>query len=64
MKKTVLNIQGGPYIWLTYQEAYEAAMRFGSAIRSRDVNPVSPKFSGNEQVVYMKQNIFNILNVS
>lgn len=35
--------QVGPYAWLTYQEVYHAAIRFGSAIRSRGVNPVSDK---------------------
>ncbi|KAH9656446.1 AMP-binding enzyme family protein expressed [Citrus sinensis] len=29
----------GPYVWLTYQEVYDAAIRFGSAMRSRGVNP-------------------------
>lgn len=29
----------GPYVWLTYQEAYDAAVRMGSAMRSRGVNP-------------------------
>ncbi|KAJ4716431.1 Long chain acyl-CoA synthetase [Melia azedarach] len=29
----------GPYTWLTYQEVYDTAIRFGSAIRSRGVNP-------------------------
>ncbi|KAG4967106.1 hypothetical protein JHK87_032757 [Glycine soja] len=31
----------GPYEWITYQEAYDAAIRMGSAMRSRDVNPVT-----------------------
>lgn len=34
--------QVGPYSWLTYQEAYDAAIRMGSAMKSRGVNPVSP----------------------
>ncbi|KAF7810939.1 long chain acyl-CoA synthetase 2-like [Senna tora] len=29
----------GPYVWLTYQEAYDSAIRMGSAMRSRGVNP-------------------------
>ncbi|XP_027361388.1 long chain acyl-CoA synthetase 2-like isoform X1 [Abrus precatorius] len=29
----------GPYAWLTYQEVYAAAMKTGSAMRSRGVNP-------------------------
>ncbi|KAG4988442.1 hypothetical protein JHK84_031005 [Glycine max] len=29
----------GPYQWITYQEAYDAAIRMGSAMRSRGVNP-------------------------
>ncbi|XVE94101.1 hypothetical protein REPUB_Repub01dG0252000 [Reevesia pubescens] len=31
--------QAGPYVWITYQEAYDAALRIGSAMRSRGVNP-------------------------
>ncbi|KAF5443997.1 hypothetical protein F2P56_036505 [Juglans regia] len=29
----------GPYIWLTYQEVYNTAIRIGSAMRSLGVNP-------------------------
>ncbi|KAG4906218.1 hypothetical protein JHK82_054852 [Glycine max] len=29
----------GSYTWLTYQDVYDAAMKMGSAIRSRGVNP-------------------------
>lgn len=36
-----LNLQVGPYQWITYQEAYDAAIRMGSAMRSRGVNPVT-----------------------
>ncbi|XP_022148648.1 long chain acyl-CoA synthetase 2 isoform X1 [Momordica charantia] len=32
-------LQAGSYVWLTYQEAYDAAIRMGSAIRNRGVNP-------------------------
>jgi len=35
-----LILQAGPYEWMTYQEAYDAAIRMGSAMRSRGVNPV------------------------
>ncbi|XP_040364085.1 long chain acyl-CoA synthetase 2 isoform X2 [Rosa chinensis] len=31
--------KAGPYVWSTYQEVYDAAIRMGSAIRSRGVNP-------------------------
>ncbi|GKV23762.1 hypothetical protein SLEP1_g33458 [Rubroshorea leprosula] len=31
--------QAGPYVWLTYQEVYDAALRMGSAMRSCGVNP-------------------------
>ncbi|PRQ23464.1 putative long-chain-fatty-acid--CoA ligase [Rosa chinensis] len=31
--------KAGPYVWTTYQEVYYAAIRMGSAIRSRGVNP-------------------------
>lgn len=39
--KFELLLQAGSYVWLTYQEAYDAAIRMGSAMRSRGVNPVS-----------------------
>ncbi|EEF43331.1 acyl CoA synthetase, putative [Ricinus communis] len=29
----------GPYVWLTYKEVYETAIRIGSAMRSRGLNP-------------------------
>ncbi|PRQ23554.1 putative long-chain-fatty-acid--CoA ligase [Rosa chinensis] len=29
----------GPYVWTTYQEVYDAAIRVGSSIRSHGVNP-------------------------
>jgi long-chain acyl-CoA synthetase len=29
----------GPYTWITYKEAHDAAIRIGSAIRSRGVDP-------------------------
>lgn len=31
--------QVGPYVWLTYKEVYDSAMRMGSAMRRRGVNP-------------------------
>ncbi|KAK8463801.1 hypothetical protein PHAVU_011G049400 [Phaseolus vulgaris] len=33
------DLKAGPYEWMTYQEAYDAAIRMGSAMRSRGVNP-------------------------
>lgn len=38
-RRKVSDEKVGPYVWLTYQEVYHAAIRFGSAIRSRGVNP-------------------------
>lgn len=38
-RREVSDEKVGPYVWLTYQEVYEAAIRFGSAIRSCGVNP-------------------------
>ena len=35
------NLQAGAYVWLTYGEAHDAALRMGSAIRSRSLNPIS-----------------------
>lgn len=35
-----LNLQVGPYIWLTYQEVYDKSIQIGSSIRERGVNPV------------------------
>ncbi|KAJ9135571.1 hypothetical protein P3X46_032741 [Hevea brasiliensis] len=29
----------GPYVWLTYKEAYDSAIRIGSSMRSRGLNP-------------------------
>lgn len=34
-----MNFQAGTYEWVTYEEAYDAAVRIGSAMRSRGVNP-------------------------
>ncbi|OMO92180.1 AMP-dependent synthetase/ligase [Corchorus olitorius] len=38
-RQTTDSKQAGPYVWITYQEAYDAALRIGSAMRSRGVNP-------------------------
>ncbi|KAJ9704876.1 hypothetical protein PVL29_003091 [Vitis rotundifolia] len=38
-RRQIINSKAGPYFWLTYQEAYDAALRMGSAMRSRGVNP-------------------------
>ncbi|KAM1348928.1 hypothetical protein PS2_003095 [Malus domestica] len=38
-RRQVTDTKVGPYVWLTYQEVYDAAIRMGSAIRSRGVNP-------------------------
>ncbi|CAB4320638.1 unnamed protein product [Prunus armeniaca] len=39
-RRQVTETKVGPYIWLTYQEVHDAALRMGSAIRSRGVNSV------------------------
>ncbi|XP_014494519.1 long chain acyl-CoA synthetase 2 isoform X1 [Vigna radiata var. radiata] len=33
------DLKAGPYEWMTYQEAYDASIRIGSAMKSRGVNP-------------------------
>ncbi|XP_020425626.1 long chain acyl-CoA synthetase 2 [Prunus persica] len=38
-RRQVTETKVGPYVWLTYQEVHDAALRMGSAIRSRGVNP-------------------------
>ncbi|KAM1790586.1 hypothetical protein TB2_034073 [Malus domestica] len=38
-RREVTDKKVGPYVWLTYQEVYDSAIRIGSAIRSRGVNP-------------------------
>lgn len=35
------NLQAGNYVWQTYEEAYEVALKIGSAIRQTGVNLVS-----------------------
>ncbi|KGN61759.1 long chain acyl-CoA synthetase 2 [Cucumis sativus] len=37
-RQTNGDSKAGSYVWLTYQEAYDAAIRMGSAIRKRGVN--------------------------
>ncbi|KAE8698809.1 Long chain acyl-CoA synthetase 5 [Hibiscus syriacus] len=38
-RQTTDSKQAGPYVWITYQEAYDAALRIGSALRNQGVNP-------------------------
>ncbi|XP_012836994.1 PREDICTED: long chain acyl-CoA synthetase 2 isoform X1 [Erythranthe guttata] len=38
-RRQIKDGKAGGYSWLTYQEAYDAALRIGSAIRRRGVNP-------------------------
>ncbi|KAK4848943.1 hypothetical protein QYF36_019051 [Acer negundo] len=38
-RRKVSDGKAGPYTWITYQEAYDAAIRLGSAIRTLGVNP-------------------------
>ncbi|KAE9620419.1 hypothetical protein Lal_00019706 [Lupinus albus] len=38
-QKTKIDSKVGPYEWVTYQEAYDAAVRMGAAMRSCGVNP-------------------------
>lgn len=38
-RRQVTDSKAGLYVWLTYQEVYDSAIRLGSAIRSRGVNP-------------------------
>lgn len=38
-RRQIIDSKAGPYAWYTYQEVYDAAIRIGSAIRSRGVNP-------------------------
>ncbi|XP_062019514.1 uncharacterized protein LOC133736093 [Rosa rugosa] len=42
-QRQVSEKKAGPFVWTTYQKVYDAAIRMGSAIRSRDVNPVPLK---------------------
>lgn len=38
-RRQVIDSKAGPYVWLTYKEVYDSAMRMGSAMRRRGVNP-------------------------
>ncbi|KAK3021769.1 hypothetical protein RJ639_045091 [Escallonia herrerae] len=38
-RRQITDGKAGPYAWLTYAEAYDSAIRCGSAIRGRGVNP-------------------------
>ncbi|CAK9161682.1 unnamed protein product [Ilex paraguariensis] len=38
-RRETIDGKVGPYTWLTYEEAYDATLRIGSAIRGRGVNP-------------------------
>lgn len=38
-RQVIDSKQAGPYVWLTYKEVYDSAMRMGSAMRRRGVNP-------------------------
>ncbi|KAI3448068.1 hypothetical protein Pfo_004733 [Paulownia fortunei] len=38
-RRQIIDGKAGSYIWLTYQQVYDAALKIGSAIRSRGVNP-------------------------
>ncbi|KAE8008450.1 hypothetical protein FH972_004961 [Carpinus fangiana] len=38
-RRQITDSKVGPYVWLTYQESYDAAIRMGSAMRSRGLNP-------------------------
>lgn len=37
-RRQVTDGKAGPYLWLTYEEAYDTTLRIGSAIRSRGLN--------------------------
>ncbi|KAF2556607.1 hypothetical protein F2Q68_00015748 [Brassica cretica] len=38
-RRVTVDSKVGPYTWITYREAHDAALRIGSAIRSRGVGP-------------------------
>ncbi|XP_058191011.1 probable CoA ligase CCL6 [Rhododendron vialii] len=38
-RRKIIDSKAGPYVWITYGEAYDSALSMGSAIRSRGVNP-------------------------
>lgn len=53
-----LILQAGPYEWMTYQEAYHAAIRIGSAMKGLGVNPVINL--ALFKILCMEKNIFAI----
>ncbi|KAK6946184.1 AMP-binding enzyme, C-terminal domain [Dillenia turbinata] len=40
-RRQVIDSKVGPYVWLTYEEVHDTALRIGSAMRSRGVEPGS-----------------------
>ncbi|XP_042495245.1 probable CoA ligase CCL6 isoform X2 [Macadamia integrifolia] len=38
-RRKVVGDKAGPYVWYTYQQVYDQAIKIGSAIRNRNVNP-------------------------
>ncbi|KAF7127008.1 hypothetical protein RHSIM_Rhsim11G0171600 [Rhododendron simsii] len=38
-RRKIIDSKAGPYVWITYGEAYDSALSIGSAIRSSGVNP-------------------------
>ncbi|XP_028127616.1 long chain acyl-CoA synthetase 2-like [Camellia sinensis] len=38
-RRQIVDSMGGPYVWITYDEAYDVALRVGSALRRRHLNP-------------------------
>ncbi|KAF4356822.1 hypothetical protein G4B88_030119 [Cannabis sativa] len=38
-QRQITDSKAGPYVWLTYQEVHDEAVRMASAMRSRGVNP-------------------------
>jgi len=59
-----LNLQAGPYEFVTYEEAYDAAVRIGSAMRSRGVNPVTVLPLLTDYTMYYEIYLVNLTSVS
>lgn len=59
-----MNFQAGTYEWVTYEEAYDAAVRIGSAMRSRGVNPVTVLPILTDYTMYYKIYVVNLTGVS
>ncbi|OAY25468.1 probable CoA ligase CCL6 [Manihot esculenta] len=38
-RRQLTDSKVGPYVWLTYKEVYDSAIRIGSSMRSRGLNP-------------------------